>query len=201
MARRKDHTREELKSLILDAAWQVTGQDGLPALTARRIGTQIGYAPGTIYNVFPSMNSLTLHLNARTLDLLFDRLAVRPNAEEGAEAAMKNMARRYIAFATELRPYWMALFSADIAEERQKEFWYTEKIEGLFNPLESLLHERFQEKSKDEIAADARVLWSSVHGLTYLALTGKLPLKDRGQTLESLIERLVETYVSGIATR
>lgn len=201
MARRKDHTREELKALILEAAWQIVGEEGLSALTARRIGAHVGYAPGTIYNVFPSMNSLILHLNARTLDLLYDELAIPPSSGNNVMESMKNMAERYVCFATTHRPYWMALFTADLGGGRQKEAWYADKIESLFNPLERLLHDRFKQRGRDEITADARILWSSVHGLTYLALTGKLPLKDGDLTLESLIGQLIETYISGASAR
>jgi len=74
MARRKDHTREELKALILQSAWQIVEEQGLPQLTARNIGKAIGYVPGTIYNVFPSMEILQLHLNGITLQRLSDHL-------------------------------------------------------------------------------------------------------------------------------
>ncbi|HNQ91882.1 MAG TPA: TetR/AcrR family transcriptional regulator [Alphaproteobacteria bacterium] len=201
MARRKDHTREELGNLILDAAWRIVGEEGLSSLTARRIGTHIGYAPGSIYNVFPSMNVLMLHLNARTIDILFERLNVPPPKGEDFIMGMKKMASRYINFAQEYRPYWMALFSVDLGEERRAEVWYDDKIQNLFNPLEGLLQVKNQGGNAKNVSDDARILWSSVHGLVYLALTGKLPLKDGSRTLEGMIGRLIETYVSGLESK
>ncbi len=71
MARRKDHSREELKDLILQAAWKIVGAEGYEGLTARRVAAEIGYAPGTIYNLFASMDDLCQQLCGRTLDDLY----------------------------------------------------------------------------------------------------------------------------------
>ncbi len=70
MARRSDHTREELKVLIIEESWNIIKKHGFEGLTARRIAKNTGYAPGTIYNLFSSMDDLYLELNAKTLDLL-----------------------------------------------------------------------------------------------------------------------------------
>ena len=58
MARRSDHSRDELKALILDCAREIAEEEGLRGLTARRIATEIGYAPGTIYNLFSNLDDL-----------------------------------------------------------------------------------------------------------------------------------------------
>ena len=76
MARRNDHTREELKDLIIEESWRIIEKHGFEGLTARRIAKNIGYAPGTIYNMFISMDDLYLQLNAKTLDLLLATLSL-----------------------------------------------------------------------------------------------------------------------------
>ena len=52
MGRRSDHSRDELLGLALDVAEKVVAQEGIGALTARRISKEIGYSVGTIYNLF-----------------------------------------------------------------------------------------------------------------------------------------------------
>ena len=39
-------------------------------LTARKVAQAIGYAPGTLYNLFRNRDEMILHLNGRTLDRL-----------------------------------------------------------------------------------------------------------------------------------
>lgn len=185
MARRKDHTRDELKNLIVEKAWMILGAEGLSALTARRIGTEIGYAPGTIYNIFDGMDGVVLHMNARTLDLLLKELET-DTATDDPCAAMKHMAHRYINFAKTNFPYWITLFSHQVGEERMKEHWYVEKITGLFAPLEKILGKEHRQ--------DARILWSSVHGITDLFLTGKLPECKTDHDVYAMTDRLVDLY-------
>lgn len=197
MARRKDHTRDELKSLILDAAWQIIATEGLPALTARRVGQVVGYAPGTIYNVFASMEEVVLHLNGRTMDLLYSALAPDPAAPPSSlPDQLIRMALAYVRFAETNRPHWLTLFATDLSHHKPIEDWYSAKIEAVFSPLESLLKDAENSALR---RLDARILWSSVHGLTYLALTGKLP-DDGSSSLEDKIRRLVDIYVSATAT-
>src|SRR3982751_4334159 len=109
MARRKDHSREELKALILDAAWKIVGREGLSGLSARGIAAEIGYAPGTIYNLVNSMDEVGQQVCGRTLDELYDVL----NSSECNDPKqpplrnMKKMAALYMQFARERRPYWL----------------------------------------------------------------------------------------------
>ena len=75
MARRADHSREELCEIAMQAAERIVETDGLRALTARNVADAIGYSPGTLYNLFANLDELILQLNGRTLDALHDRLA------------------------------------------------------------------------------------------------------------------------------
>lgn len=133
MARRKDHSREELTHMILDAAAQLVQAGGAPALTARALGAAIGYAPGTVYNVLGSMDDVAMRLNARTLAMLYARVfaaskdsgAGGPTAgNERGRAAVKDtghgndltarlltLAMEYRAWAHENPDLWLFLFT------------------------------------------------------------------------------------------
>lgn len=194
MARRKDHTRDQIRDLILDAAWRIVETDGADGLTARRIGEEIGYAAGTIYNIFPSMTDIHLYINGRTLDLLYERLALVARRGAGKETAsrLRIMARGYIAFSRDFRPFWTALFSGGLEE---KPAWYKRKIESMFGPLESIMVQSGFENARQ----DAQILWSSVHGLVYLWSSGKLPAAGRGKkVLEDMVDRLIDLYLIGL---
>ncbi len=75
MGRRSDHSRDNLRAMILEAARAILAADGLRGLTARRIAKAIGYSPGTLYNFFTNIDELILHVNAQTLDVVYDRLS------------------------------------------------------------------------------------------------------------------------------
>jgi len=175
MARRKDHSREELKELILSAAWDIIASGGVSKLTAREIGKKIGYVPGTIYNIFPSMEVLQLHVNARTLKLLAEKLGKVAEKGRGAplEARLIGLARAYLSFAQAYQPFWMALFANDLTDLKETQGWYGQAIEEVFLPLETILREECPDNPS--VREDSHILWSSVHGITYLWATGKMP--------------------------
>lgn len=201
MARRSDHTREELKGLVLDKAWKIIEKKGFEGLTARAIAAEVGYAPGTIYNLFSSMDDLYLQINARTLDMLYDTLSASAcnNPKKSPQANMKIMARAYMDFARDYRPYWLMLFNFRLPEGRKVQKWYQDKIDRLFEPLETLLQPLFTARQEKRLKIAARVLWSSVHGLCFLQETGKVSIvSQNGQKGANPADFLIETFLAGL---
>jgi len=80
MARRSDHTSDELTALILAAARRIVCDDGIDALTARKIANAAGYTVGTIYQHFGNMDDLVHRMNGETLRLLYEECSRIPQA-------------------------------------------------------------------------------------------------------------------------
>ncbi|MCK5375065.1 MAG: TetR/AcrR family transcriptional regulator [Alphaproteobacteria bacterium] len=201
MARRNDHSREELKTMIINSSWKIVSKHGLEGLTARRIAQDIGYAPGTIYNLFNSMEDLYLSLNAKTLDLLYDVLndSTCNDPQKKPLQNMKIMAKHYMDFAQEYRPYWLMLFNLEITEDRIDTTWYSEKIDRLFSPLETLLSPYFSPKQTKKREMAARVLWASIHGLCFLQETGKIALVSKQNNTLDIADYLIDTFIKGLS--
>ena len=70
MARRNDHTREELIALTLDNVKSFLEEKPHNELSLRKIANMIGYVPSTLVNVFGNYNLLLLQAVAQTLDEL-----------------------------------------------------------------------------------------------------------------------------------
>ena len=143
MARRSEHSREELENLLLQQACLIVGAHGFEGLTARKLADAIGYTPGTIYNVFHSMDELYLRINGETLDTLYGILSA-PECSDPARSPVENMkfmAAQYKIFCNNYRPYWLMLFEHRLSGGKDVPLWFAEKIEKLFEPLESLLHD------------------------------------------------------------
>ena len=202
MARRSDHTREELKELILSTAWKIVGAEGFEGLTARRLATEIGYAPGTIYNLFKSMDDLYLAVNSLTLDRLLQVLSSKScnDPKKAPIQNMKKMAALYMEFARDYRPYWLMLFSHRLPEGRKVQSWYQDKITQLFGPLEGLMKPLFNSGQDKKRKTAARVLWASVHGLCFLQETGKIQVVTGKLSPGSpeMSGYLIDTFISGL---
>ena len=202
MARRNDHTKDELKALILEKAWTIVSEQGFDHLTARTLAKEIGYTPGTIYNLFDSMEALYLQLNLKTVAILFkdlDRYSAKSNETEVTIDTMVKMAEAYFRFADKYRPHWLMLFNLNVTSDNQNSQTYRQAVNHLFLPLESLLRGYFPDKEKREIQKAARILWSSVHGLCYLKHSGKIDMIDNERKTDNMSEYLINTFIQGMS--
>ncbi len=200
MARRSDHTREELKELILETSWNVVSVDGFEGLSARRVANEIGYTPGTIYNLFSSMDDLYLQVSARTLTHLHGLLSgsVCNDPKKTAIQNMRAMASLYIRFTQESRKHWLMLFQHTMPEGFDVPEWFEDKIEGMFTPLERQMQGYFSSEDTARKKMAARMLWSSVHGLCFLQETGKIGIVRQGASMEDVAHGLIDIFIKGI---
>ena len=194
MARRSDHSREELYDLALSAAREIAEAKGLRGLTARRIAEKIGYTPGTLYNVFENLDDLILRLNGTTLDALYEVLA-RENLDTEPEAALKALAGAYMRFAGAHPKLWSILFDHHLPDGRELPDWHHEKIRRLLGLAEFALSQFFPPGMEDERHHSARVIWSSIYGMNSLASSRKLPPTI---SVPELADSLITYYVAGL---
>ncbi len=194
MARRSDHSREELHDLALGAARKVAEKDGLRALTARRVAREIGYTVGTLYNIFEDLDDLIVQLNGRTLDELYEALAELPLDGE-AETATLTLAEGYIDFTSRHLNLWSLMFEHHLPEGKQLPDWHHEKVLRLLGLVERALAPYFAPGEDSERHHSARVLWSSLHGICSLASADKLVISE---TMMGLAKTLVTNYLAGL---
>lgn len=201
MARRKDHTPDELKTLILDTANLIINRDGLAGLTARNLAKTIGYTPGTIYNVYRDMDALVMDVNLRTLQRL-EEACIRDtkNIPAGFDK-VKGLAYAYVTFAQENFHAWQTIFATTRRETKQSKLpkSYQKKLVDLFTVIEAILQECFR-IDKEEAFKAARLLWACLHGITGLALDGRLNLigvEKPHRIIDDLLENYFAAHIRG----
>lgn len=196
MARRYDHSRPDLRAMALDAAREIVGEGGIRALSARKVSGRIGYAVGTLYNLFENLDDLILQLNATTLDSLDEALRGVPTEGE-TEVVLKRLAGRYIAFTGDNLNLWNCLFDHRLPPEVDLPDWYAEKVGQLLDILEQAIAPLFDPDDGSARQASARVLWSSLHGICSLAHAQKLELVAT-DSAAALADDLISNYVAGV---
>lgn len=196
MARRSDHTKEELQELIFQTALTIITSEGYEGLTARKLSKVIGYSPGTIYNIYKSMDDLCLHINAATLDLMEKSLNSTPYSPEASITSnLKAMAAHYLMFVKNNKERWLMLFTHKMPTNTPLPPWFRDKVENAFKPLESLIAPYYPNNKKEAHLA-ARALWASVHGICLVEQAGKMPLISNNSTSE-MIEFLIDNLSLG----
>jgi AcrR family transcriptional regulator len=196
MARRSDHSREEIKEMALDAAATIVEQEGSKKLTARNVATAIGYTVGTLYLVFKNLDDLVLHLNARTLDELHDWLQERRDPATTAPQQLHALAESYIDYAVSHTARWNLLFESIAGEDQNLPDWYLQRLVRLFNLIELALTPLAVHQSQEAIVQASRVLWAGVHGICTLKIRHRLDLAG-GQSTEEMAAMLIDNFLDG----
>ena len=195
MARRSDHSRAELKQLVIQATEEIVKNS--EPLTARNIAIKIGYTVGTLYNAFKNLDDIVLHVNANTLDLLHHLLLSAHRASQGNPFPIKAVGLAYVTFSQQEMARWQLLFGHDYAELVVPS-WYQEKVEKVFQIPASCLKESFPDLSDSSIAKAAKIIWSGLHGICTLSLGGKFNYIKSVEPMEQLASSFVEDYIRGL---
>lgn len=193
MARRSEHSQEQIKEMVLAAAETIIVEEGFSALTVRKIAMEIGYTVGSIYMVFANMNDLAMHVKGRTLDELARQLADYAPAG-GLEQHILALAETYLNFAARHFNRWRMIF--DVQSDEPLPEWYQQKIENMFAVVEVLFKQLTPNRSEQQSRLAARTLWSGVHGICILSLTGK-PQASDVESAGLSVDLLVNTFIQG----
>jgi AcrR family transcriptional regulator len=194
MARRSDHSREELEKLAVDAGYALLAEEGLAGFSARQVAARIGYTIGTIYNVFGSYDTFLHHVHARTLDAWHDFLQ-EALARRGNRDALQTLALAYVEFARTNYNLWVALFEQRREDGAPLPDWYEAKLRRLVQVAETILLP-YVDHNTTKAKRATQVLWAGIHGLCVLSLSGKLKL-IKADSLNALVQALVENYLRG----
>ncbi len=193
MARRNDHTREQLISLTLNTVKDFLDENSYHELSLRKIANMIGYVPSTLVNVFGNYNLLLLHVVAQTLDELSKEATQVVSNSQDNKTALYELAYCYHDFAQK-HPYrWQLIFEHNMNGDTLPE-WQSQRIDSMTGMLEHLLKALAPERSEAEVIKASRVLWSGVHGITLLSVDDKFFAADPIDG-KDLIDNLLTNYL------
>ena len=193
MARRNDHTRDQLIALTLNTVKRFLADHSYHELSLRKIANMIGYVPSTLVNVFGSYNLLLLHVVAQTLDELSAEAQVVVNQSQDPKEALYELAYCYQDFA-QCHPHrWQLIFAHNMNGDKLPE-WQSARIDNMTGMLEGLLRILAPSRNDGEVLQASRVLWAGVHGITLLSVDDKFFASEAINGKE-LIDNLLSNYL------
>lgn len=195
MARRSDHSKEQLMELAIQSGIELIEEQGFSHFSARAVANKMGYTVGTLYHVFGSLDEFVLHINAATLDMWYTSLERGLKRQKGD--AIHYLAKAYLLFAHKNYQRWIALFEHHMAEGKEIPEWYIPKMARFFTLVENALLP-YVGGDQTQAKRMGKVLWASIHGVCVLALSGKLEIVG-AESAESLVVSLVDNTLKGLA--
>jgi AcrR family transcriptional regulator len=194
MARRSDHTREELRQLILDAGAAQIAVLGAEQFSARQVADDIGYTVRTLYNVFGSHQNLLLELHRCTLEECHSALAeIMAHTRRNRLHAW---AEGLIEFADTNRLRWLAVSAVTLQPDALvppglRAAWASlhDQLVGELEPVVGT-HKALRERT-------ALTFWAGLTGIIQFSLNGSYT-PFRMDDPKRIARELIDTYLRGL---
>lgn len=162
---RRERNLADIRKRATPIAERIVLEEGVDALTARRLATAAGVSVGSLYNAYGDLEHVIMAVNARCGDMLSDCLKnALATAAPDKRSRVIALGEAYFDFAIQEPRRWWMLFeyrSDQPADERSQQV-QSDLLEMLIRAGEgdpgSEMHRQF-----------FLVLWASVHGLVSLA--------------------------------
>jgi AcrR family transcriptional regulator len=194
MGRRSDHSRTELRELIVAEGHRQMAEHGFARFSARRVARAIGYSVGTLYNLFPSLDHLLVAINTRTFTLWTKFVLERLDGV--TDDRIDVLVQAYFDFAGEQTNLWMAIYDHRLPpgmplppedDEIRRQLTLIIIVE-----LATLLP-RMSEKDVERLA---RSLIATVHGHSTYALNGSFELMGETDPVGLALTRVHEAVAA-----
>lgn len=177
---RKERQKEELRTKILEVSRQIVVNEGIAALTIRRVAKEVEYSPGALYLYFANREAIVAELGKQGLGLLLGYLRKSEKITDPA-ARLKALAQDYVSFAAENpetyqlvfmlnRAVTLTVFHGEGSKDGAHSAAGEEAFALLVQPFALLKANNPAWKRKDPLQC-AEVLWSCLHGIAALGIS------------------------------
>jgi len=197
--KRQQQHSEEIKSRILDISQRIISEEGMEALSIRRITNEMGYSSGSIYHYFKSKDDIILCILQERYQKIIN--AVRPiDTGLPPDELIRTSMKGYIYNCLE----WSSLYKAMMFSSSPQVLEITAVLEegilekrpafgGLIKALETGISAGIFEPCNTELTAQA--LWSAMFGLlSRLIIEQTISQEHR----ENLMNRQIDILLKGL---
>lgn len=188
MGRRSDHSRTELREMILAESHRQMAEVGYAHFSARAVAKRIGYSIGTIYNVFGTHDALMLAINGETLDQWRAHLTTRLAGTK--KQRLRVAVEAYFEFAILHRNSWTAIYDFRLPENAVTPKDYADKVSAITDIVVAEIADVLPPERKGEAQHLANSLLASVHGHCFFTLNGTFKILGESDPLSAALDRV-----------
>ena len=188
---RKIRQKEEVRSSILKAAWQLVEKDGWQALSIRKIAEAIEYSAPVIYDHFHNKEAILLEFTREGFRILNERLEKAKSQFSDPARELEAMAYAYWHFAFENQEYYQLMYglgmpSCEMVQEIAELSTFTELIMSSLREMISNSNNK-----QGDPYLKFRTFWSMIHGLISINMMGK------GNPVNELNTMVLNDFMTG----
>ena len=188
MGRRSDHSRSELRALVVAAGHDLMGEVGFASFSAREVARRVGYSVGTLYNIFDNLDHLVIAINSRTFAIWTDYL--RQKVDDSRGDRLRALVEAYFAFARNHPRLWMAIYDHRLPAGMPIPEEFLPDRSALTNIVIREVGAALPESEREQAPRLARSLIATVHGHCTFDLDGTFELMGVTEPVELALSRV-----------
>jgi AcrR family transcriptional regulator len=197
---RKTYHKGNVRDGLIEAAERLLKDEGLAALSLRRVAREVGVAPSAVYNHFRNREALLVAVAADGYHQLEALEQKTYSGTNDPEQQLRSLARAYLHFAARNPDLYRLMFSQELAGHRTDpelgeagdtsfrlsvEWWYGE---GSYDPSKSAIRHPY-----------ALTVWSTLHGAAMQMVDGLVTVgKGRGNSINGLADAVISVLIEGL---
>lgn len=193
---RKLRQKEEVRSSILQAAWQIVIEEGWQALSIRKIAEAIEYSVPVIYDHFANKEAILLELTKQGFGILNDELAKAKKRSTNPEKQIEAMAYSYWEFAFENKAYYQVMYGLGMPScETVSQISELGTFTGLIlQPIKDLI--ATSNSPETDPLLKLHTFWSMLHGLISINMMNNN--EGKRELNQMVIQDFIIGFISGI---
>ena len=191
MGRRSDHTRAELRALLVKHGHTLMSEVGYARFSGREVAKRAGYSVGTIYNALGSLEELLAAINTKTFELWAQGLEAE--LANGGEDRIASLVSGYFNFALDNPLIWSAIYEHKLPEGKTLSDTDLEGRAKLTLIVEREVAAALPAETDLDVARYARSLIATVHGHCSYVVSGSFALLEEKDPIGSALDRVRES--------
>ena len=196
MARRADHTPDQLRALLIEAGSDSLAERGFARFSAREAARRAGYTVGTIYNVFGSLDAFLLAINTRTFSRWTASLETALARCGPDDDRIAILVHAYFDFAEANENSWMAIYDHRRPAALELNPEEVEERRRLTSIVDREVARALGRPVSAETMRLTRSLIATVHGHCVLKLGGSLALMSETDPVGQAVSRVRESLLA-----
>jgi AcrR family transcriptional regulator len=194
IAERKIRQREEVRTSILEVAWNIVEKEGWQALSIRKIADAIEYSVPVIYDHFQNKEAILLEFTKRGFRLLNEDLEKARVQFSTPDRQLEAMAYAYWSFAFRNKEYYQLMYGLGMPGcEATQTIPELKTFSELLRSTISELITRGNKTTADE-TLKLHTFWSMLHGLVSINMMSKEPREELNMMV---LKDFISSFIAG----
>jgi AcrR family transcriptional regulator len=193
---RRLRQKVEVRSSILQAAWQLVLEEGWQALSIRKIADAIEYSVPVIYAHFENKDAILQEFTREGFRQLADEVVKQRDSQTDPSKQLEAIAKGYWDFAFAHKEYYQLMFGLGIPPCEQVN--QVSEMKQFSDVLISVIHEVIKTSKQPDIDAFLKfhTYWSILHGLVSIQMIDRKAVANPWSQL--VLKDAVDGYIKAL---